>query len=186
MRTLCLLLLTVLVCAASGCGGGSASNAGNAPAFKVDLSTPEGATDAYAWAMENMDETVAGEVYATAEREASLESFRENCKKWLTDDLTWKLSFEQATQVEEKGQAQVLVTFMPVHKKKGEQPDGAGRKWVVIVREADNKWRVSRNASDERNVAAGWPKGGIPLNPPKPPANAPQPAGNASPPANGG
>lgn len=174
------LLLTLLVLGLCGCGGGDASNAANAPAYVPDLSTPAGATEAYAYAIENMDEAVATAVYATAEREDSLESFRQICKASLAESYTWKLTFENAAEIEGKGEAHVLVTFMPVHKKKGEQPEQGNRRWVVFVREADNNWRVSRKASDAVNEAAGWGKNGEKL------VKNPPPPSNANPAANGG
>lgn len=135
-----LCLLTLLLCA---CGGG----ANEQPAYKVDLSTPEGAIDAYGYAIAHRDEKVAEQVYILDEREALLQQFRKTASATQANNLSYRFEIHRAEGVREN----IVVGWGKWIQmgSDGKETGNVDEHWVAFVKDKDGKWHVSRIAAME-------------------------------------
>ncbi len=137
-------MLCVIVFVAAGCGGGAANDP---PAYKIDLSTPEGAIEAYGYAIAHRDEKVAEQVYILDEREALLQQFRKTAKATLEAKLTYRFEMHRAEGVKEN-----IVVGWGKWIQMDEDGKDTGKfdeRWVAFVKDADGKWHSSRIAAME-------------------------------------
>ncbi len=137
-------ILSLILFVAAGCGGGAANDQ---PAYKIDLSTPEGAIEAYGYAIAHRDEKVAEQVYILDEREALLQQFRKTAKATLEAKLTYRFEMHRAEGVKEN-----IVVGWGKWIQMDEDGKDTGKfdeRWVAFVKDTDGKWHSSRIAAME-------------------------------------
>ncbi|MCB9933997.1 MAG: hypothetical protein H6841_11315 [Planctomycetes bacterium] len=178
--TLCLLACLSALCFVA-CGGGNAADHVNKEARYIpDVSTAEGATEAYARAIETGSITLAELVFMDEEREALQAEFRQNFQETQRAGVKWKLEFSEAQQVSDT-HVQARVDYVQL---KDGKEIAREKSWIVFTRVADGTWRYSRAMSVKLAMLnqPGQPANGNepepPGNAPAPPANEPAPAGN--------
>jgi len=167
MRSHFLILISFLVLLCAACGGGenAADQVNREATFIPDVTTPEGATETYARAIETGSITLAEMVVLDEERDVLISQFRANFQASEQQGVKWKLEFSQAEQLSPV-LAQARVDYIRL--KEGKE---AGREssWIVFKKIEDGTWRYSRALSMQL----------IEQMKPKPPSNGDDaPAGN--------
>lgn len=147
MRRHFLILISVLVMLCAACGGGenAADQVNREATFIPDVSTPEGATETYARAIETSSITLAELVVMDEEREAVLAQMRANFQASEQQGLKWKLEFSDAEKLSDSlVQAKVQYIGLKDGKEQGREIS-----WVVFKKIEDGSWRYSRALSKQ-------------------------------------
>jgi hypothetical protein len=161
----CLLVCLALLCAACGGGENAADQVNREATFIPDVTTPEGATETYARAIETSSITLAELVVLDEERETVLSQFRANFQASEQQGVKWRLKITDAQELSDSlVQAKVQYIGLKDGKEQGREVS-----WIVFKKIEDGTWRYSRALSMQL----------IEQMKPKPPANGDDaPAGN--------
>ena len=145
-RAFCLLSLLVfgLLTACSN-GDNSGNSITDVKPFTPDFSTPGGATEAYARAIEDQNEELMTEVMVEAEREAKLAQQLHNIRESKKNGLDWRLDFESGSYIGDN----MVVTNVTFNQIKGGVTTPMQEFPVVFVKVTDGTWRFSPVATRE-------------------------------------
>jgi hypothetical protein len=106
-----LLILALLLVA---CGGGGEDNTPyELPAYTPDFSTPEGATEAFARAIETQDAFMMERALAPDERRERLPDYLRNFEQSKQQGITWRLEFAKGAYID-NNRTVTQVTFFRI------------------------------------------------------------------------
>ena len=145
-----LLVLSLALLGACGNGGNEGNTGAEREAYTPDFSTPAGATEAYARAIEGRDEELMKLVLASDEHDAKLEIYRERIRASIKQEIEWRLDFEAGEYIDDN-HVVAKVTFNQV---KGGVTTPMESFPVVFKKVEDGTWRFSSTASREVLEAA--------------------------------
>ena len=140
--TLALMIVTCLLVAACG-GNGDANNAPPEDKYVPDVSTPEGATEAFARSIETGNISLFSIVVHDAEREALVPEYTHNFEQSKKQGVEWKIEVIK-TEIEPDKEARALFKYIGM--KNGKQ-DSVQEVWTVFLKTEDGSWKFSRAAS---------------------------------------
>ena len=138
-----MLVCMMLVLAACGGAGNDANANSEDQAFIPDLSTPEGATEAFARGIETSNLSLLSLTLNDEERDQILSDYSHNFEESRKQGIKWTIEVVDTDIVPEK-EARAL--FKYIGKKNGKEESVQGS-WAVFQKKPDGSWKYSRSAS---------------------------------------
>ncbi|MCB9895359.1 MAG: hypothetical protein H6839_12985 [Planctomycetes bacterium] len=138
----CLLIFASMLAAACG-GGANANGNGEEQAFIPDLSTPEGATEAFARSIETGNLSLLSLTLLDEERDEVLPIYSQKFEESRKQGLKWTIEVVDTQIVPEK---EARASFKYIAKKDGKEQSTQGS-FAVFQKTSDGTWKYSRAAS---------------------------------------
>lgn len=157
------LIAILLLLMLAACGGGNESQK---PAYTVDLSTPDGAADAWKYAIEWHDLDVAKQLFLASEMEVNAGKFADNIRASQARKITTKVELDKQGKFIDDNTTIVWVTYTESQDGKDLKPD---RIPLVIVKDTDGKWKYSRAETEKAKAELAAAQNAPPANKPAPP-----------------
>jgi len=138
-----LLILSLVLLGACGSGGNEGNTEAEPEAYTPDFSTPSGATEAYARAIEGRDEELMKLVLASDEHDTKLQGYLGRIRASIKQEIEWRLDFEAGQYIDDD-HVVAKVTFNQI---KGGVTTPMESFPIIFKKVEDGTWRFSSTAS---------------------------------------